>query len=103
MGSEALILDEAVAPEVGVSLDDAAVRRVEGEDETGHAYGRSFTQLEGAIHPTDAPSMRQDEPEVMFQEIIYDGLVGAAFLRNFVVTYDLEGSRMIFAPGAASA
>ncbi len=34
---------------------------------------------------------------VMIQEIIYDGLVGDGFLRNFVVTYDLPNSRMIFA------
>jgi hypothetical protein len=27
----------------------------------------------------------------MFQEIIYDGLVGDRFLRNFTVTYDLPG------------
>jgi hypothetical protein len=34
----------------------------------------------------------------MFQKIIYDGLIGDQFLRNFVTTYDLPGSRMIFAP-----
>ena len=33
----------------------------------------------------------------MFQEIIYDGLIGDRFLRNFTVTYDLPRSRMIFA------
>jgi hypothetical protein len=27
---------------------------------------------------------------------VYDGLVGDAFLRNHVVTYDLGRSRMIF-------
>jgi hypothetical protein len=32
----------------------------------------------------------------MFQEIIYDGLIGDAFLRRFVVTYDQPGERMIF-------
>lgn len=36
----------------------------------------------------------------MFQELSYDGLIGDAFLRNFVTTYDLAHSRMIFAqPG----
>jgi hypothetical protein len=33
----------------------------------------------------------------MVQKIIYDGLVGDAFLRNFIVTYDLQNARMIFA------
>jgi hypothetical protein len=32
----------------------------------------------------------------MFQKIIYDGLVGDRFLRNFTTTYDLENERMIF-------
>jgi hypothetical protein len=36
----------------------------------------------------------------MFQKIIYDGLIGDAFLRNFVVTFDVAAARMIFAiPG----
>ena len=34
----------------------------------------------------------------MIQEIIHDGLIGDSFLRNFVTTYDLANSRMIFAP-----
>jgi hypothetical protein len=32
----------------------------------------------------------------MIQEIIHDGLVGDRFLRNFITTFDLENSRMIF-------
>jgi hypothetical protein len=31
-----------------------------------------------------------------FQKIIYDGLVGRAFLRNFVVTFDVPNERLIF-------
>jgi hypothetical protein len=38
----------------------------------------------------------QANPDVQFQEIIYDGLLGDRFLRNFIVTYDLPRSRMIF-------
>jgi antitoxin (DNA-binding transcriptional repressor) of toxin-antitoxin stability system len=33
----------------------------------------------------------------MFQQVIYDGLIGDSFLRNLAVTYDLPNSRMIFA------
>ena len=38
----------------------------------------------------------------MFQRIVYDGLVGNSFLKNFTVTYDLANLRMIFArpPGS---
>ena len=97
MGSGALILDEGLAPALGVELDDPRVRRVDGIDETGHAYTRSFTTLAGPIHPTGAPELAQTDPDVMFQRIIYDGLVGDDFLRRFAVTWDVGGGRMIFA------
>lgn len=95
-GSDSLILDEELASEVGVTLDDPSVRAVEGEDETGHAYTRYFTKVSGAISVTGAPSVRQEDPETMFQRIIYDGLVGGSFLKNFVVTYDVRHERMVF-------
>jgi hypothetical protein len=43
-------------------------------------------------------SLAQDEPEVMFQEIVYNGLIGDGFLRRFTVTNDASGARMIFGP-----
>ena len=97
MGSDSLILNEELAAELGVRFDDPAVNRVDGEDETGHAYTRYFTAIHGDIYPTGAPTIRQANPAVMFQRVIYDGLVGDSFLRNFVVTYDLDQERMIFA------
>ncbi len=98
MGSDSLILDARHAPAVGIGLDDPAVRRVEGRDETGNAYLRCFTRLDATIHVAGEPTLAQEDPEVMFQEIVYDGLIGDAFLRGFTVTYDLPGARMIFAP-----
>jgi Aspartyl protease len=97
MGSDSLILDERLAADVGVRLDDPAVRAVEGQDETGRAYGRYFTAIDGDVHPSGAPDYRQARPDVMFQRIVHDGLVGDAFLRNFVVTFDVAGARMLFA------
>ena len=96
MGSGALILDERLAVELGIELDDPRVRRVDGTDETGHTYTRSFTTLAGGIHPADAPELAQQDPDVMFQRIIYDGLVGDDFLRRSAVTFDVAGGRMIF-------
>ena len=96
MGSDTLILDEALASRVGVDLANTAVRTVEDQDETGHTYVRHFAGIRGSIGSAQAPSVRQLNPDVMFQKIIYDGLVGHSFLRNFVVTYDLPRSRMIF-------
>jgi len=96
MGSDQLILDERFAAETGASLDGDGVRRVEGEDETGHPYTRTFTRLDGRIHPTAAPELAQDDPEVMFQEIIHDGLLGDAFLRRHVVTFDVAEESIVF-------
>ncbi len=45
-----------------------------------------------------AEQMKMESPSVMFQKIIYDGLVGFYFLREFDVTYDLQNSQMIFLP-----
>lgn len=53
--------------------------------------------MSGDISVTGAPKIRMSNPEVMFQKIIYDGLIGDRFLRNFTTTYDLVNSRMIFA------
>lgn len=97
-GSDVLILDQARAQDVGVDLAGPDTRRVKGRDETGQPFTRYFATIQGSISVTGAPAIGQADPEVMFQKIIYDGLVGTAFLRNFAVTYDLPGSRMIFGP-----
>ena len=62
-----------------------------------HAFTRCFATLTGDISLTGAASFRQPNPEVTLQKIIYDRLIGDQFLRNFVTTYDLARSRMIFA------
>ena len=95
-GSDQLILNQPLAAEAGVDLAGQNVQKVEGQDETGHAFARYFTALQGDVSLADAPQIRQPGPDVMFQEIIYDGLIGDRFLRNFIVTYDLPRSRMIF-------
>jgi Aspartyl protease len=96
-GSDQLILNRVLAAEAGVDLAGENVRKVEGQDETGHTFARYFAALPGDVSLADAPQILQADPDVMFQEIIYDGLVGDRFLRNFTVTYDLPRSRMIFA------
>jgi hypothetical protein len=97
-GSDNLILNQSFAAQHTIDLEAESTRRLLGQDETGHEYARYFTVLPGDISLTAAPPFRQHDPQVMFQEIIFDGLIGDAFLREFVTTYDLANSRMIFAP-----
>jgi hypothetical protein len=97
-GSDCLILNQPFAAQNAIDLDSDGIRKLSGQDETGHEYARYFATLRGDISLTAAPTFRQHDPEVMFQKIIYDGLIGDKFLRNFVTTYDLARSRMIFGP-----
>ena len=99
MGSGSLILDERFASAVGVDLDAPDVRRLEGTDEIGGTFTRYFTTLPGSIHPAGAPELVQDQPEVMFQRIVHDGLIGDAFLSRQAVTYDVAASRLVFGAG----
>lgn len=87
MGSDVLILDDRFR-----ELGAAEERRVDGTDETGHSYTRRFTTLPGRIHPAGAPELAEEDPDVMFQSIVYDGLVGDRFLRRHAVTFDVAAS-----------
>jgi hypothetical protein len=95
-GSQALILHERFMKTLGIAADSPNVRRKDGKDETGHEFSRYFTRLEGNVHLPGSPEMGVKGIDAMFQKIIYDGLVGHYFLREFRVTYDLPRSRMIF-------
>lgn len=95
-GSQSLILHEKFMGPLGIAPDGEGVRRKDGKDETGHAYARYFTSLKGAVHLPGAKERKAENPAVMFQKIIYDGLVGFHFLRGFKVTWDLPGRELIF-------
>ena len=92
MGSDVLILDHRFR-----KLGVGEARVVDGVDETGNGYTRTFMQLGGSIHPAQAPELTQDDPQVMFQEIIHDGLIGKDFLERFAVTFDLPDSQIVLA------
>lgn len=95
-GSQALILNEKFMDELGVKANGPDVKRKDGKDETGHMYSRFFATLKGRVHLRQSQDISMNNPEVMFQKIIYDGLVGHHFLSQFRVTYDLPHSEMIF-------
>lgn len=100
MGSEALILDERLATSAGLDLAAPEVRRETTGDALGAGFTRYHATLPGSIHPVGATELAQARPEVIFQRIIHDGLVGDAFLRRQAVTYDLARSRLIFGSAA---
>jgi hypothetical protein len=99
-GTDCLILHSKFMRELGIDPTDPTTHKREGKDETGFAYTRYFARSRGEICMEGAPEVSQRDPTVMFQDIIYDGLVGDEFLRQFAVTVDLAGCSVWFArPG----
>ncbi|HUZ79409.1 MAG TPA: aspartyl protease family protein [Thermoplasmata archaeon] len=96
-GSDSLILNARFLADLGLRADAEGVRTVQGTDETGYAYTRRFARIPDPVSLWDAPSISQRDLDVMFQEIMYDGLLGDAFLRRYDVTYDVPRSRVTFA------
>jgi hypothetical protein len=97
-GTDCLILHSKFIGELGIDPADPATHKREGKDETGFAYTRYFAPIRGEVCLEGAPEIRQRDPYVMFQDIIYDGLVGDEFLRQFAVTVDLADGSVSFAP-----
>jgi hypothetical protein len=95
-GSEGIVLDESLASDAGVDLAAPGTRTYEGTDETGYKFTRYFAAAKGDIGVHGAGMYRVNAPDVMFQKIIYQGLVGDSFLRSFTTTYDLQNRRMVF-------
>ena len=94
-GSDGLILNEIFIDRLKILRD--SLKRVEGKDETDHDYVRYFGKLGGPIRIVSAlDAFEVGDLPVMFQKIIYDGLVGDAVLKRYAVTFDLPHSEMIF-------
>ena len=96
-GSRVVILHPRYAPAAGVDLADPALRRDSGSDETGQAYSRVYARAATPIAFRGAPEQSRLDYEVMFQEIIHDGLIGTDLLASFVMTWDLERSQLTVA------
>lgn len=98
-GSDSLILNNTYMEQLGFQPSDSRLKRVEGKDETNHKFVRYFGQMEGEITPVKGgDKQKQKNPNIMFQNIIYDGLVGHDYFKNFIVTYNLPSAQIIIAP-----
>ena len=93
-GSDILILNENFMEELGVIKESNSVKKVEGTDETGNRFTRYLSNISGTISLDGR--IYQSNPEVMFQRILHEGIIGHSFLRRYIVTLDLPRSRMIF-------
>lgn len=93
-GSGSLILDSRFAADCGVDLAGPRVSTKTGIDETGYVWTRHWATAEGSVHLVAAPDTAQQAPRVQFQDIIYDGLVGADYLDRYRYTIDFDEARL---------
>jgi len=94
-GSRTVILHPRYAEPLGIDLEGEDVRRREGSDETGNPFDRYYSTIEAPVSFEGAQSTARTGLEVMFQEIIHDGLIGTDLLSRFAVTYDLPRRRIL--------
>ncbi len=97
-GSAALILDEEYLSDCAVTADDPRIDERHGVDETGNAFTRRFITIDGHVRIPNEPRTIQRAPRVMFQPIIYDGLLGTDFLNRFRYTFDVRHGRLLLRP-----
>ena len=93
-GGNTLYLNEKFMNALGFS--PTHMRKIKGRDDTDHAVTRYWAEIPGPIYPRGIPKVNQAHLKVVFQKMMYDGLVGDSFLKNFTVTFDLPHSRLIF-------
>ena len=95
-GSDLLIVNSKLMGELGVDPNNEGVESIKGTDETGHDYERFFAEIEGEIAMDKNPDIMQKNPRAIFQDIIYDGLLGHDFLKKYLVSFDIDNKEMIF-------
>ncbi len=96
LGSNHFILDNKYMKRLGIDPKSKEIIKQVSRDETNNPYVRHYADIKGPIFPVGGERFQQNNLKVMFQKIIYDGLVGDNFMKRFTVTYDLKNSRLIF-------
>lgn len=95
LGGNILTLNEKYMDLLKVDRNSKDVIIEKSHDETNHHYVRYFGKIAGPIAPAATPDLKQTNLSVMFQKIIYDGLIANDYMKRFTVTYDLANSRII--------
>jgi hypothetical protein len=98
LGGNILTLNASLMDRLKISKTAEDLRIENAIDETDFAYRRYFTKMAGPIYPDSLPGLGQEDLGVMFQNIIYDGLIGNSFMKRFIVTYNLQDSEIILSP-----
>jgi hypothetical protein len=57
---------------------------------------RVYSKVEGKVNLSEASEIVQTDPQICFEDIIYDGVIGIDFFKDKVVTFDVPAKRVIF-------
>jgi hypothetical protein len=95
LGTDILTISDKYLGDFKPYFDKTTVKTQSIKDETGFNRNRVFVKLNGDVGLLSKNLRSQKGPKVMFQRIIYDGIIGNNFFKDRVVTYDLKNSRLI--------
>lgn len=95
LGTNIMTINDEYIDDFEKYFDKDSLKKESMTDETGHNRNRVYVKLNGKIAPPDTTKHAQNDPTVMFQKIIYDGVIGNDYFKGKIVTYDLANSRLI--------
>ena len=95
-GTTTTIVPLKAMERLGLSKEDKSLRKVEGVNETGVPFQRFYGKAKAVYASGQSETMVSDSP-ICFEEVIYDGVIGIEYLKNFSVIFDLPNSQMLLA------
>ena len=81
---------------LGLSKEDKSLRKVEGVNETGVPFSRFYGKAKAVYASGQSETMVTNSP-ICFEKVIYDGVIGIDYLKNFSVIFSLPNSQMVLA------
>jgi len=95
LGTNIMTLSEKYQKKLNLLTRDKDLKKTKIKDETGFTRTRYYSKVSGRFLLLGSQSVYQNNPIVMFQNIIHDGVIGNDFFKDRVVTYDLKRKRII--------
>lgn len=86
-----------ILPKTHLKHLSGALKSPNSNVKKGAQASRVCTLVFGKIVVKGQPMVGQQNPQVCFEDIIYDGVIGVDFFKDKVVTFDMSNSRIIFA------
>lgn len=93
---DSLLLDSKLMFTLKVDATGSNITETEATDQNG-VRTRRFASRMGKVGLGEGAAVSQLKQPVVFRKLQAEGVLGQSFLSNYVVTFDLPGSELIFA------